>query len=203
MARSAHNQAKAAENMNRKQADRNDEGLMSNDERMTKPELRVVPAWRVGADSEAPPCGGLGRWVSKTKAKRGRRVAGTSLICKARPKSAPAERRRNFTSLTFASRSGTAATRHRAAKASDRAGISNMQEALSCKKVGGAMNRTVATAAASNPFTRWTNMNTEARIRAAKATVRSRGPTMDGERCFKIWVMRKVCSGGWSSQTSE
>ena len=70
-------------------------------------------------------------------------------------------------------------------------------------KPGETISNAVAKAATNRPLIRRLVKKTAASRTAANTEVTNRGPRIDGEMCLRIWVIRNVCSGGWSFQTSE
>ena len=90
-----------------------------------------------------------------------------------------------------------------AATAGANAGISNMHEELNSTKPGETISNAVAKAATNRPLTRRLRKKTVPSRTAANTEVTNRGPRIDGEMRLRICVIRNVCSGGWSFQTSE
>ena len=88
------------------------------------------------------------------------------------------------------------------ATAGARAGISSMHEELNSTNPGDAISSPAVRVATRRPLTRRLMEKIEASRIAVNTEVTNRGPTIERDRCLSTCVTRKVCSGGWSFQTS-
>src|SRR5260370_19071421 len=91
---------------------------------------------------------------------------------------------------------------HDAAMPGASVGTSIMQEELSSRNPGDASSNIAVMLAQNNPPNRNPIKKTDASVTAANPIVTSRGPAIDELTCFTASVIRNVCNGGWSHQTS-
>src|SRR6185503_10186529 len=89
-------------------------------------------------------------------------------------------------------------SRHIAATAGARAGISNMHDELNLTKPGEPMSKADVKAATNSPLMRRQTKKIAVSRTAVNTDVTNRGPRIEGDTCFRICVMSNVCNGGWS-----